>query len=336
MLADDLISKRSSRFRKAWTLPRQAIAEPAGEVAHRLVEGPLVELAEGLRSERWIRTGSRGQSLVELGGAQSKQAGRVEIPADQILARSRALHRLLRDLAARPAVAGPSGSSRDRAATRSKYWLSWSSMYCQARPLVGDVTVQDAERERLGVAAAVVDDPDHGSSSVVIRLLGQVAADLQVRVDAFLDPAKHLEDSKTRRTRWPGCCARSAAATRESPAVSPGRQSPWPGQQAVSPRSRRPRPAATGRSGCREAGPDSTSGTASASQSRPGSGPDDPGKRGHLPRHQQLVGCSAPDEASGPVRGSRCMPSLSLDADQQEPDVGLAHTDRSRVNDLGR
>ena len=55
--------------------------------------------------------------------------------------------------------------------------------------------MQDAEGEWLAaVAAAVVNRSDDGSSSVVIGLLGQVAADLQVRVDAFLDPAKHLED----------------------------------------------------------------------------------------------------------------------------------------------
>ena len=54
--------------------------------------------------------------------------------------------------------------------------------------------MQDAERVRLSAAAAVVDRSDDLGGSVVIGLLGQEATDFQVRIDAFLDPAKYLVD----------------------------------------------------------------------------------------------------------------------------------------------
>ena len=108
-----------------------------GEVAHRLVERPLVELAEGFRERSAGSAGLAARVRCSSAVRWPQQPCRIEISVDQLPQSS-------------PDSAGPAparattvgrglrgGCSRDRAATRSKYWLSWSSRVLPGRPLVG-------------------------------------------------------------------------------------------------------------------------------------------------------------------------------------------------------
>ena len=130
---------------------------------------------------------------MQLGRSLAEHAGDVEITVDQFVElvefrvagcrlkqrrqprRSRRLlHRQGRDLLEEPAK------------------LVDRVLPCRA--LVQDKAMKYGERGRLGVGPAILDGTHHRGGSLVAGLFRQVATDLEVGVDPFLDTAKDLED----------------------------------------------------------------------------------------------------------------------------------------------
>ena len=194
------------RRRRAARLGRQVVqplAEQlegaAGAAAHRFVERALVQGRERLGRERRMVGRRRGERDVQLGGALAEQAHRGQVGADALVELGRrvvaagGLHQLeqrprrhRRRAEAAPPPAGadplevaPEGVERE----------------APGIALVGDEPLQHGQGRRLAAAAAVAQVHPAGDRRHVAEVgrPGQVAADLEVGIDARLELAEQLE-----------------------------------------------------------------------------------------------------------------------------------------------
>ena len=169
----------------------------ADQVAHRLVLGPPVERAD---------TGSGVKLASSTFDASATCISAVRLPSSA--ARSRYAPMTSRTAAGGSAAAS-SCSARGVVGGHGVFAMAGqhaleetAQLLARVRPggpLVGDVRLQHRERARLRAVAPVFDRADdRGRQPGRARV--QEAAELQLRADAFLQPAEHLEQVLDRRS----------------------------------------------------------------------------------------------------------------------------------------
>jgi molybdopterin synthase catalytic subunit len=191
---DDLLGFGLDGFGHHWHPLAQCLDCLVRQTSHRLVKRALVEHRRRLRREVRLVTGR--QCEVQFGGSLAEQVGVVQVMADDLVG---LLWHTLFGQVEQDIDRERSGFDLRTARQRAfEEVLDHVECVDPCVAFVGDVALEDAKHDRLVAVAAtagvVFETADDRRDLGELRLIGQVAADLQVGVKARLQLAIQLQD----------------------------------------------------------------------------------------------------------------------------------------------